>query len=240
MFKLLSILWNSFRMALQELKVNKLRTFLSLFGITIGIFCIIGVLATVDSLKRKVRSDIQSFGNNTIYIDKWEYAGGNDYPWWKYYKRPVPKFSEMKFLKEKSQLASNICFFVSATANTSFEDSYLSRVNIYGVTEAFNNIQTIEVLYGRYFAESEFMRGTPAAVIGFTNAEELFGSAERAVDKEVTFHGKKVVIIGVIKKQGKSIVGGFDYDECLLIPYQYFASIYDTKYGDPFIMVQAK
>ena len=53
MLKILSILWNSFRMALQELKVNKLRTFLSLFGITIGIFCIIGVLATVDSLERK-------------------------------------------------------------------------------------------------------------------------------------------------------------------------------------------
>ena len=71
MFKLLGILWNSFRMAIQELRVNKLRTFLSLFGITIGIFCIIGVLATVDSLERKVQNDIKAFGNNTIYIDKW-------------------------------------------------------------------------------------------------------------------------------------------------------------------------
>ena len=55
MIKVLGILWNSFKMALQELKVNKLRTFLSLFGITIGIFCIIGVLATIDSLKSKVK-----------------------------------------------------------------------------------------------------------------------------------------------------------------------------------------
>ena len=69
MFKLLGILWNSFRMAIQELRVNKLRTFLSLFGITIGIFCIIGVLATVDSLERNVQNDIKAFGNNTIYID---------------------------------------------------------------------------------------------------------------------------------------------------------------------------
>jgi putative ABC transport system permease protein len=227
-------------MALLELKVNKLRTFLSLFGITIGIFCIIGVLATVDSLKRKVHNDIDSFGNNTIYIDKWEYSGGSDYPWWKYYKRPVPKYSEMKFLKEKSQLASNICYFVSATANTGFEDSYLNNVNIYGITEDFNSIQTINILYGRYFNGSEFVRGTPVAVMGFTNAEDLFGSAEKAVNKEVVFHGKKVIILGVIEKQGKSIVGGFDYDECLLTPYQYFASIYDTKYNDPFIMVQAK
>lgn len=240
MLKLLSILWNSFRMALQELKVNKLRTFLSLFGITIGIFCIIGVLATVDSLKRKVQSDIQSFGNNTIYIDKWEYGGGSQYPWWKYMKRPVPKYGEMKFLKTKSQLASNICYFVSTNANTGYNESYLSNANIYGITEEFSSIQAIDIAYGRYFNESEFMRGTAVAVIGFTNAEELFGSAERAVDKVVTFAGKKVIILGVIKKQGKSMVGGFNYDECLLTPYLYFASIYNTKYSDPFIMVQAK
>ena len=116
MFKLLSILWNSFRMALQELRVNKLRTFLSLFGITIGIFCIIGVLATVDSLERKVQNDIKAFGNNTIYIDKWDYSGGGpDYPWWKFVKRPAMKEAEMSFIKTKSQLASNIAFFVSTS-----------------------------------------------------------------------------------------------------------------------------
>lgn len=76
MIKVLTILWNSFKMALQELRVNKLRTFLSLFGITIGIFCIIGVLATIDSLQTKIKSDLSSFGNNTIYIDKWSYGGG--------------------------------------------------------------------------------------------------------------------------------------------------------------------
>ena len=92
-------------MALQELWVNKLRTFLSLFGITIGIFCIIGVLATVDSLEQKIQTDIKSFGNNTIYIDKWQYGGGNDYPWWKYLKRPQMKIDEMKFIKSKSLLA---------------------------------------------------------------------------------------------------------------------------------------
>ena len=112
MLKLLSILWNSFRMALQELKVNKLRTFLSLFGITIGIFCIIGVLATVSSLNKKLKDDVNSMGTNTIYIDKWQYGGGgSDYPWWKFVNRPRPKYSEVKFIKEKSELAKNIAYF---------------------------------------------------------------------------------------------------------------------------------
>ena len=240
MIKLLTILWNSFSMALQELKVNKLRTFLSLFGITIGIFCIIGVLATVDSLEKKIQSDLKSFGNNTIYIDKWEYSGGNEYPWWKYYKRPAPKYDEMKFLKEKSQLASNICLFVSANANLSYEETILTNVNIYGITEEFSNIQDVGIVYGRYINESEFIRGTPTVVIGYKNAESLFGNPERAVDKEVTFNGKKVIIVGVIQKQGQSMVGGFDYDQCLLTTYRYFASVYVPKNSNPFIMVQAK
>src|SRR3954447_18132527 len=104
---MLGIIWNSFKIALQELRSNKLRTFLSLFGITIGIFCIIGVLATVESLESKVQGDLKSLGSNTIYIDKWDYGGGPDYPWWKFVKRPYPKYKEMQDVKSRSRLASS-------------------------------------------------------------------------------------------------------------------------------------
>lgn len=72
----IEIITNSFGMAVQELWKNKLRTFLSLFGVTIGIFCIIGVLATVNSLQRNIQNEIESYGNNTMFIDKWEWGGG--------------------------------------------------------------------------------------------------------------------------------------------------------------------
>src|ERR1700754_1086727 len=108
--KFFSIILSSFKMALQEFRSNKLRTFLSLFGVTIGIFCIISVLSTVESLEMAVQKDIKALGNNTIYIDKWEYGGGGEYPWWKYVKRPEPKYEEMKLLKEKVVNASNIAF----------------------------------------------------------------------------------------------------------------------------------
>src|ERR671921_2016613 len=96
MRRMWSILSSSFKMALQELAKNKLRTFLSLFGVTIGIFCIISVLATVNSLEQNIQSEIKTLGTNTIYIDKWEYnASGPDYPWWKYVSRPYPKYDEV-------------------------------------------------------------------------------------------------------------------------------------------------
>ena len=227
-------------MAVQELWVNKLRTFLSLFGITIGIFCIIGVLATVDSLERKVQNDIKSFGNNTIYVDKWNYGGGNDYPWWKYMKRPPMKIEEMRFIKVKSQLAANAAIFVSNTVNIDYKDNVLSSVNMYGVSEEFNTIQTIDIEHGRYLNESEFLRGTPTAIIGYTVADELFDNPEKAVGSEITYSGKRLIVVGVIKKQGQSFVGGFDYDKSVIVSYQYFASIYNPDNSSPFIMVQGK
>ncbi len=240
MLRLLSILWNSFRMALQELKVNKLRTFLSLFGITIGIFCIIGVLATVDSLERKVQTDLKSLGNNTIYIDKWNYGGGSDYPWWKYLKRPSMKFEELKVIKAKSQLASFAAFFVSTNVNLSYADNLLSNINMYGVTNEFSNIQTIEVSNGRYLNESDFTRGASVGVIGYKVADELYGSPEKAVGKEISFGGRRVYVVGVIKKQGQSFVGGYDYDNCLTVPYRYFAGIFNPDNSNPYILVQGK
>src|ERR1035437_6033124 len=111
---MLNILSSSFRLTMQELMVNKLRTALSLIGISFGIFCIIGVLATVNSLEANIQNQINSLGTNTIYIDKWDYNGGPDYPWWKFINRPVPKFEEVNLIKQRSRLASNVVFEIDS------------------------------------------------------------------------------------------------------------------------------
>ena len=108
------ILYTTLKLALQELGKNKLRTFLSLFGVTIGIFCIIGVLSTVSSLERNIQDGVKSLGTNTIYIDKWDYQGGAEYPWWKYVNRPSPKLIETKLIKEKIGGNINIVFNFTA------------------------------------------------------------------------------------------------------------------------------
>jgi putative ABC transport system permease protein len=243
MIKVLTILWNSFKMALQELKVNKLRTFLSLFGITIGIFCIIGVLATIDSLQTKIKSDLSSFGNNTIYIDKWSYGGGGgegDYPWWKYMKRPSMKVSEMETIQKKSYLASNIAFFVSSTQSFTYEENILKGISMYGITNDFNKIQVFNIGYGRYFKDTDFERGVPSGVIGYEVASELFGKPEKALGKIVSYRGRRLAVIGIIEKQGSSMIGGFDYDKSCIVTYNYFASVFNPDNSSPYIMVQAK
>jgi putative ABC transport system permease protein len=240
MLTVIYIVWNSFKMALEELRNNKLRTFLSLFGITIGIFCIIGVLATVESLEAKVQTDIKSLGSNTIYIDKWDYGGGPDYPWWKFIKRPYPKYREMQAIKARSVLASAVCYTMRSNDNLEYNDNILNGVSCYGVTEEYNNILTINVEYGRYITESEFKEGAPVAVLGYTNAENLFFTAERAVGQEVKFKGKSLKVVGVIKKQGKSFVDAWQFDESIIVPYKLMSQLYVVENSNPNIMVKGK
>ena len=238
----LEIITSSFKMALQELWKNKLRTFLSLFGITIGIFCIIGVLATVNSLERNIKNEVSSFGTNTIYVDKWEYVGGggNEYPWWKYVNRPLPKYEEIKQIKERTPSARFVSFRIYASDEVDYRGSSLSNVNYYGVSEDFDDIQPIPAAYGRYMSDAEFDRGVNVIAIGNDIAEKLFASPELAVDKEVTIRGRKARVIGVIKKQGKQMIGGWDFDQSIVIPYKFARNIINELRADPLIMVQGQ
>lgn len=225
-------------MALQELRNNKLRTFLSLFGITIGIFCIIGVLATIESLEAKVQGDLKTLGTNTIYITKADLSGGPDYPWWKFLKRPNPKYREIEAIKERSDLASSVCFTIRGNGDLEFRDNVLTNVNCYGVTADFNSVVMVMIKAGRFISESEFQHAAPVCVIGFTNAENLFGAVDRALGQEVKIKGKTLKIIGIIKKQGQGM--GWQFDEAIVIPYKVMSEVFITEYSNPNIMVKGK
>lgn len=231
---------SSFRIAMQELRKNKLRTFLSLFGVTIGIFCIIGVLATVNSLKLNIQSEIKALGTNTIWIDKWEYGGGPDYPWWKYVKRPSPKYEELQEIKGKTSTAEHVCFMINTTSSVEYRDNTLSNVILYGVTEEFPDVQPVEIQYGRLMTDAEFGLGSNSAVIGNEVAEKVFGSAERALGKQITTKGKKVNVVGVIKKQGSTIIGGWQFDKSMVTSYRFARTIMDERRADPLILVKGK
>lgn len=241
MRRTIEIIASSFRMAMQELWKNKLRTFLSLFGITIGIFCIIGVLATVNSLEHNIQNEIKSLGTNTIYIDKWEYTGGGpDYPWWRYVKRPSPKFDEVKQIEERTSSAKYVAFAINANDNVEYNENTLSNVNLYGVNDAYNDIYAVDIAYGRYINESEFDHGSPVMVIGNEVAEKLFLSPDIAIGKLMQVRGKKLEVIGVIKKQGQSMIGGWQFDQSAIMPYKFARNIMFAQNSSPLIMVQGK
>ena len=236
---MLQILSNSLRLTLQELKVNKLRTGLSLTGVAFGIFCIIGVLATVNSLERNIQNEVKSLGSNTIYIDKWEYSGGPDKPWWKFQARPVMKYEEVALLKQRSELADGISFLMRANGNLTYKDDVIENSTVYGITEAQMTVQPIMFDFGRYISGAEFSSGSAVGLIGYDNAEKLYGSAERALGKYFEIKGKRVNIVGIIKKEGKNFIG-WDYDKCIMLPYKFAKQVISEDNSNPVIIVKGK
>lgn len=239
MRKSLNIIGNSLRLTFQELRVNKLRTALSLTGVAFGIFCIIGVLATVNSLERNIQNEVKSLGSNTIYIDKWDYSGGPDKPFWKYRSRPTPKFEEADMIRQRAVLLEDVSFLMQTGTSISHKDDLLQNVSVYGVVEAQMIIQPLSFDQGRFFSASEFTTGTNVCVIGFTNAETLFGTTERALGKQIDVKGKKVTIIGVIKKEGTNFIG-WNYDNCIMLPYKFCKQLFDEKFSNPILIAKGK
>ena len=235
----LTILSNSLRLTIQELRVNKTRTLLSLTGVAFGIFCIIGVLAVVNSLERNIQNEVSSLGNNTIYIDKWDYSGGPDKPWWKMRARPAMKYEESVMIKERAELVGNITFLMQTGSSISHKNDVLQGTMVYGINEGQMDIQPLKFLVGRYFSQVEFNNGSNVCFIGFENAEKLFGSAERAEGKQIEMKGKQLTVVGVINKEGKNFVG-WDYDNCIMTPYRFCKTVFEEKNANPIIIASAK
>ena len=237
--KSLNIIRNSLKLTFQELRVNKLRTALSLTGVAFGIFCIIGVLATVNSLERNIQNEVKSLGSNTIYIDRWDYSGGPDQPIWKFRARPVAKYEEAEMIKKRGVLLDDISFLMQSGSSISHKDDLLQNCSVYGIVEAQMTIQPISFDGGRFFSSTEFYNGTNVCLIGFTNAEQLFGNSERALGKQIDIKGKKVTIVGVIKKEGKNFIG-WDYDNCVMLPYKFCKTIFDESFTNPILIAKGK
>ena len=239
MRKSLNIIYNSLKLTFQELRVNKLRTALSLTGVAFGIFCIIGVLATVNSLERNIQNEVKSLGSNTIYIDKWDYSGGPDQPIWKFRARPVAKYEEVDMVKQRSVLLDDMSFLMQTGSSISHKDDLLQNSSVYGIIESQMTIQPLSFDQGRFFSASEFNAGSNVCLIGFTNAETLFGSTERALGKQIDIKGKKVTIVGVIKKEGTNFIG-WNYDNCVMLPYKFCKQIFDEAFTNPILIAKGK
>lgn len=228
-------------MAVEEFRSNKLRTLLSLSGVAFGIFCIISVLATIGSLESAIQKDIKTLGSNTVYIDKWEYKGGPDFPWWKYVNRPTPTFKEIDLIRQKVPAVQHAAFETELSDNVEFENSVINNVRYYGVSQDFFSIQTVDLFMGRSLQQRDFDRASNSILIGYTVATELFGKAENALDKQVKLKGGNIgVVVGIIKKQGKSIMEMWQFDDCIMLPNTALTHMIPEKWASPKIIVQGK
>ena len=219
----LRLLKESFGFAMNALRSNKLRTFLSLLGVTIGIFSIIAVLAAVDSLDKKISKDLSSMDKNTIYLLKFPF-GPSDIPQWKREQFPNVKYSEYIYLKDAMTHTDELGYRIfTRSESIKYGANIVSDVQILPVSHEFIDIEGLTFAEGRFYNESEANSGAAVIVLGDDIAKSLFEDTE-AVGKNVRLYGQRFTVIGVLKKEG-STFGGSN-DSAAYIPVNFVRKMY--------------
>jgi putative ABC transport system permease protein len=238
--KTLRLTWESFVFAAQALKSNLLRTTLSLLGVTVGIFAIIAVFTMVDSLERNIRQSLDFLGNRVVYVEKWPWGfGGGEYQWWKFFRRPNPKYEEFKFLEKNLESAEAICAMDFRGGVVAKNGSNSMETLLQGVTFGYNEISEVPLGQGRYFSSQEMDAARNVSIIGADIAETLFPFQD-PIGREFTLKGIKFTCIGVQQRKGSSLVdfGGNPDTKCI-IPYLSFAKYYQGGYPKATITIKA-
>ena len=219
----LRLLKESFGFAMNALRSNKLRTFLSLLGVTIGIFSIIAVLAAVDSLEKKISKDLSNMDKNTIYLLKFPF-GPSDVPQWKREQFPNVKYSEYIYLKDAMTHTDELGYRIfTRNESIKYGSNIVSDVQIMPVSHEFINIEGLTFAEGRFYNESEANSGAAVIVLGDDIAKSLFNDTE-PIGKNVRLYGQRFTVIGVLKKEGETFSGS--NDSAAYIPVNFVRKMY--------------
>ena len=220
----LRLLKESLGFAMNALRNNKLRTLLSLLGVTIGIFSIIAVLAAVDSLDRKITKDLSSLDKNTIYLIKFSF-GPSEIPQWKREQFPNVKYDEYTFMKGAMTNTNQMAYQIfTRRESVKYESKTVSDINIVPVSHEFIDIQGLEFDKGRFYNESEANSGATVIVLGNEIAKSLFENSE-PIGKNVRLYGKRFTVIGVLKKEGSGLFGDSN-DTSAYLPVNFVRQLY--------------
>jgi len=236
------IIGTSIVQALQELKANKLRTFLSLLGITIGIFCIIAVLTVLDSMKGNIQKEVSTLGSDVLYVGRWPWMDdGGEYKWWEYWRRASMTPTEVKAIESQvPDVAFATLCLPTRNMTLKYNDVELSSIAGYAVMADFDRVQNIEIARGRYLSASELDGGNNTVVLGDEIYNGLFPGNMDPLGKAISFLGRKFIVVGVMKKVGQNMAG-FDFDNAVVFPYYAAASLVDARSlnYDPMLAVKA-
>ena len=226
--------------AINSVVVNKLRTFLSLFGITIGIFSIISVFTVLDWMAKSVHDSIATLGDNVVYVQKWPWTFNRNFAWWDVVKWPAVSIDDYHTVLNKSTKTESACFDASQSKQIKYKKNVASDAQIIAATVEFKDLRSYEIEKGRSFSPFESSSGKNVAILGNVIAGRLFDKTD-PIGKEVTIAGFKTTVIGVIKKEGNGALGE-SLDDKTLVPLNYAKTFMNlrNRFIDTEVMIKAK
>ena len=222
MIALLRSLTSSLGQAWQQLTGNKLRTVLSLAGVSIGIFCIVAVQTAVDSLQRNVVSSLSKLGDETFYIQRMPWNNpGDDYE--KFLRRPPLTYDEYEALATALRRRGEAGYYgVVGGRSVRWRDNSLAGVFTVAGSPEVGAFFGFEFERGRDMTALEYDRGANVVVLGYETAADLFGAID-PIGREIRAFGQKLTVVGVLEKAGEDLLQVFNFDNALVVPYHFMA-----------------
>jgi len=232
--------WETFGLVFHSFRTNKLRAFLTLLGVIIGVTTVITVVSIVRGMNRYVISTITQAGSNTFRIDRFGIITSRD-DWLEAIRRKDLTTDDLEAVRESCGLCSEVGGFsiVPSFINETFVTVSAGRESIedprvFGVTANYVEIANREITNGRNLTESEVQHAAPSAVIGYEIARNLFPNLD-PVGKTLSINGRHFRIVGALKKYGT--IFGENQDTVIGIPVTAFQKVFGRR--EPvFIMVK--
>ncbi len=203
----------NFRISFISIRSNLLRTILTVLIIAFGIMALVGILTTIDSLKRSVNSSFSSMGANSFSIRSRGYNVqiGSHRERQKNYSRI--SFSDAERFKKEYTIPAAVSVSIGATGNATIKyesEKTNPNVSVRGVDENYLVTAGYEISKGRNFTEADIRSGEHIVVIGSEVVKSLFKQQQDPIDKMITVSNGKYRVIGVLKEKGASMMGSGD------------------------------
>jgi putative ABC transport system permease protein len=236
--------WSNFResllMALAAIRSSKLRSILTLLGVTVGVFSIISVMTAVSVLRNSIEEGISELGANTFQIQKFPVTmGDNHQNRWKYRNRKDITYEQALAVREKSTLADAVGIEASRWGKVIYWNGQKTNPNVSVIGENLEGMITNDynVGTGRSFGSQDMDQARDVAILGSAVAEKLFPPNINPVGQTIRADGSLYQVIGVFEKKGGALGG--NQGNFIAIPLTTYFGKYGKTDQDVHIMVKA-
>jgi putative ABC transport system permease protein len=220
-------LWEAFRISIDNIWAHKLRSFLTLLGIIIGVASVVTVGAAIEGLGHYVSDSLEGvLGSNTFSVTRIGRVRSFDEYEEKIRRNKPVYLLDMKLVMEKCEGCEAISPDLGRSDTIKRGDLVYEEARISGVSDAFPKIQELELSEGRFISPFDVSSGSQVAVIGSKIRDELFGPVD-PINKDIRISGDKYMVIGIEAENGSLM--GRSLDTNIYIPYTAFLQKYGTR-----------
>ena len=218
-----------------SIRSNMTRVILTSTGLTIGIFTVSLVTASISSIDKEFAKSMDYYGNDKIYVGTWPWSF--DFDWWKYRNRPKIEESSLEYINQYSEYVTDVSIKKNTWTKASFGNK-ASWLQLNGVYPSYQDMLSgTEIVNGRFFSQNEWELQRRVIIVG-ASVRDGFFEGKDPIGKKIRLNNVTFEIIGELKKQGMGMVPGGSLDSLVLMPSTTFERIL-TRWGFDELVLQA-